>query len=486
VAEKRIRTLTQALRARVVLVHAGHFVATLGGLMLAPAVVALLAGELDLLPWCAGSALAALGLGLALSRLRAPAGLQRNEALAAPALLFVVAPLFLALPLVGAGIAPLDAFFEAVSGITTTGLSVIPDVETIPRTIVFARAWYQWVGGLAVVVLALLLFVGPGVAVRRLAGGDLEQRDLIGNTRVYARRVLGLYAGLTAAGFVLLWLEGAGAFDGLVYVLAAVSTGGFASHTTSLGALPGLLSRTTVGVLSLLGAFSFGLYSRVGRGHLGQVFTDLDCRALVVAGVVTTAALVLFEWLAGNATSLPDLALTAFSAQSTTGFSTRSIAELSAGSKAALILSMTIGGDFGSTAGGIKIARALILLRVVHLLVLRRSMSEHAVVELRLGRRRVEPRDVEAALALVLLYLAIVFASWLPFLASGYDPLDALFEVTSAMGTVGLSTGVTSAALAPGLKAILCVDMWLGRLEILPLLVLLQPRAWLTSGGRTA
>jgi trk system potassium uptake protein TrkH len=269
--------------------------------------------------------------------------------------------------------------------------------------------------------------------------------------------------------------------------MSAISTGGFSSRTASLAGFDGTLAPAVLSVVSVLGAISFGLYSRMRSSGPRTLFADLELRALLAAILLTTVALAACQWWTASTAHISgsDFLITAVSAQTTTGFSSFAIADLSPASKAVLIVSMTIGGDFGSTAGGIKIGRALILLRVMQLLVLRRSMSAHAVVDVRSGGRRVQPADVEAALALVVLYLVAIFGSWLAFLAGGHDPLDSLFEVTSAMGTVGLSTGITGADLAPFLKGVLCVDMWLGRLEILPAIVLLQPRAWIADGGRT-
>jgi trk system potassium uptake protein TrkH len=168
----------------------------------------------------------------------------------------------------------------------------------------------------------------------------------------------------------------------------------------------------------------------------------------------------------------------AFSAQTTTGFSTVPPGEPDAGSKLVLIAAMFIGGDAGSTAGGIKIIRFLIVLRLIQLCVLRPPLPAHAVAEPRIGERRLEDGEVQVAMAIVSLYIALIVASWLAFLAFGHDPLNALFEVVSAAGTVGLSTSISGPELHPLLKGVLCVAMLFGRLEVVAFLVLLDPRNW--------
>ena len=152
--------------------------------------------------------------------------------------------------------------------------------------------------------------------------------------------------------------------------------------------------------------------------------------------------------------------------------------QLDAGSKLVLIFSMLVGGGAGSTAGGFKLLRLLIAASVFRLILLRTCLPKHAVIEPRLAGRRLQDEEIHAALLLIVLFVAVVALSWLPFVAMGYGPLDSLFEVVSATGTVGLSVGLTSATLPPLLKGILCIDMLMGRLEIMAWLVMLYPGTW--------
>jgi trk system potassium uptake protein TrkH len=170
--------------------------------------------------------------------------------------------------------------------------------------------------------------------------------------------------------------------------------------------------------------------------------------------------------------------LLAFSAQTTAGFSSMPFAQLDAGSKLLLIFSMLVGGGLGSTAGGFKLLRLLIAASVIRLILLRTCLPKHAVIEPRLAGHRLQDEEIGAALLLILLFVAVVALSWLPFVAMGYSPLESLFEVVSATGTVGLSVGLTSATLPALLKGILCVDMLMGRLEIIAWLVMLYPGTW--------
>jgi len=168
----------------------------------------------------------------------------------------------------------------------------------------------------------------------------------------------------------------------------------------------------------------------------------------------------------------------ALSAQTTSGFSSLDPAGLDSGSKMALVLMMAIGGNVGSTAGGFKLVRLLILFGLLYRCVKIMSVPPNAVVPQKLGDQPIESGEVQDALMIILLFAGVVLGSWLPFLFFGYAPLDALFEVVSATGTVGLSCGISRAELHPALKLVLCADMLLGRLEFVAWLIFFYPRTW--------
>ena len=144
-----------------------------------------------------------------------------------------------------------------------------------------------------------------------------------------------------------------------------------------------------------------------------------------------------------------------------------------------MIVAMLVGGSVGSSAGGFKLLRLLILLRMLQLMIRRAAMPSHAVAEPYLAGHKLETDDMLRAMQLILLFIGIMVLSWLPFVIMGYDPLDALFEVVSACGTVGLSSGIARPELEPFLKGVLCFDMIAGRVEIIALLIVLYPRNWI-------
>jgi trk system potassium uptake protein TrkH len=167
------------------------------------------------------------------------------------------------------------------------------------------------------------------------------------------------------------------------------------------------------------------------------------------------------------------------SAQTTAGFTTLDLNSIDDSAKLSMIISMLIGGGVGSTAGGIKLLRFLILLRLIQVILQRTTMPSQAVQYPKLGGKLLEDTEVQRVLILILLFIGIIVISWLFFLMYGYAPMNALFEVVSASATVGLSTGVTAADMPVLLKLILCLDMLFGRLEIIALLVVLYPPNWI-------
>ena len=474
--------LSYAVRFRVVLRYFGQLCRVLSALTLVPLGVSLLTGETSIaLRYLL--VLAVLGLaGYALPRLRAPRHLQANEAMVLVALIFLFTPLVMSYPMMGSDLSFVDALFEAISAGTTTGLSTLSSVEDQPFAFLFARAWMQWYGGLGIVVFSLAVLTQPGLVAKRLAITENYEDDLVGGTRAHAHRILMVYGSLTGLGVVLLWLLCGNLRQAVLYTFPAVSTGGFAPHDRSLAGFGGMAEQWLVTLLGLGGALSLVLYHQALRKGWRTFLQDLQLRGLLAAGL---AATLLMALCLRTASAMPwsevvrHAPLLALSAQTTTGFSTLDISHLGAASKVVLILSMLIGGGIGSTAGGIKIFRLLVLLRLVHLTVLRTCLPRHAVIDPRLGGRRLREAEIQEALFIILLFFMVVAVSWFPFVVMGYAPLDSLFEVVSATGTVGLSAGVTGPDLPTPLKGVLCVDMLLGRLEIVAWLIIIFPRTWI-------
>jgi trk system potassium uptake protein TrkH len=472
------RTLRRAVRLAVVGKYLGQLCLVLALLNLAPLAVSVYFAEYHI-SWLFLVVIGTLFLISLAVRLPAPAELQRNEALVIVALAFILSPLLMIIPMHGAGPSYAEAWFEAVSAVTTTGLTTLTSVEGHAHSFLFARAWMQWYGGLGIAVLSVALLTGHHMASRRLAE-PLGGEGLATTTRTYARRMFSVYIVLTLTALSLLLLSGVDGFAALTHSLSAVSTGGFSTFNQSLADMHLPVQAALVILVGLMGAVPMHLYYLARHGGLMQALRDSELLTLLLLALLTAFSLSLLlrqsgmEWSA----AFYHGTLQGISALSTSGFSTLDIKELSDGAKLTLIVSMLIGGGVGSTAGGIKILRLLILLRLLQLMLQRTALPEHAVIVPKLSGNELEGNEIQNALLLILLFVIVVLISWALFVFHGYAPLDALFEVVSATGTVGMSTGITTTGLEPLLQQVLVLDMLFGRLEIVALLVLLYPPTW--------
>jgi len=477
-----VHALSYSIRPLLVLKYFGQLCIVLALLTLVPLVVSVLASDYNVTIRYSIVVVGVFVTGFFLQRLPTPKRIQTNEAMVITALAFLFAPMVMTWPTMASGLSFTDALFETISGITTTGLTVTASVADKPAIFLFSRAWMQWIGGLGIVIFSVAIMIRPGLAAKRIGDlGDYEE-DLVGSTRAHARRVIIVYSILTGFGIVALGFLGAGWFNSVLYSLSAVSTGGFSPHDASLAVFHSQWLQVVVILLSVSGAIPLVLYFRLFKEDGRVLIRDRQLQGLLISGLVATLLLAWFLFSQDGFNWIQALRhgiLNAFSAQSTTGFSTLDISQLNAGAKLTLIFSMFLGGGIGSTAGGIKILRLLILAQVLYIFLQRASMPKQAVAEASLGRRRLETDEVQIALSIVILFLTFIAISWLIFVGMGHNPLDSLFEVVSAIGTVGLSTGISAPELHPILKGVLCVDMLLGRLEIITWLMLFYPRTWI-------
>jgi trk system potassium uptake protein TrkH len=418
-------------------------------------------------------------------RLPRPHTIQSNEGIVVVGLTFVLTPAFMAIPFAVGGLSPADALFEAVSAITTTGLSTLETVEDASSAFLFERAWLQWCGGLGIAVLSVALLKGHHAASRRLTSPTTET-NLATTARTQARQILRVYVILTLAGTLVLSFVLGDTFMAFVNMLSTLSTGGFSPFDASIAALP-ISGAWIVTAFSLLGAVPLLLYHQVLAREPRALVADPEVRVLVVATLLASGMVSLSLWWNADlnpADAIRHGVMLGASAQSTAGFSSIEVGTLDPTSKLLLMLSMFVGGGSGSTAGGIKLLRFLIILRLLQYYLRRAAMPPHAVAHPRLSGQAIERTEIEQAVLIAALFVAAIGLSWLVFVASGFAPLDALFEVTSAVGTVGLSAGITGPDLAWPLKALLCADMILGRLEALALLVILYPTTWIGKRAR--
>jgi len=469
--------LVSPVDTRVVLKYTGRLMMGMGAVLAVPMAVALLFTELHTAAVYGATGLLIVLAGWLLVKILPEGELEWKESLVIAAIIFPFLALLNAFPFaLSTGMNLSDSFFEAVSGITTTGLSVAP--AGVGPVFLFARSWLQWIGGIGIVIIVLLVFVHPGTSAFRLFSANVGEGRIRPNVMATASVLVKVYLAITAVAFALLMLSGMPVFDSVCHALSTVSTGGFSTGPDSIASFPGLFVPVTIFIGFMMGAVNFGLYTRLSGG-IRDFFSDVQFRYFIL--VLLLGFILLLMTMAVEVPldeAFPASAFQAASALSTAGFSTIDIGSLPDSSKAVLTLLMWVGGSVGSTAGGIKIMRLIILFKIIHLVFIRFFLPKEALTPLKVGDEVIESRHVYHIVTYVILYALVIIVSGFIFMLHGIGLDNAIFEVSSALGTVGLSTGITGPGMPDILKWTLIVDMVLGRIEIIPLCILLFPRTW--------
>jgi trk system potassium uptake protein TrkH len=376
----------------------------------------------------------------------------------------------------------IDGVFEIMSGLTTTGLTMY-NPEILPKTLVFLRSYSQWLGGLGIIIISLALLFRPGGAPFKLYTSEFGEENIVGSVVKTSRTVIKIYAVLTACGFIGFLAAGMGLYDGLIHIMSAISTGGFSAFSDSIGHYGNPIISMTVCLVMFLGAVSFPLYYKVTKRGLSDLFKDVQVRTLFIIIILSSALFFLsFGFYYKNVVPAIFQSVTSIT---TTGFNTVDITGLSDKSKYITILLMIAGGSMSSTAGGIKILRLIVLLGALRWLVWKNSLPEESKICLKVAGVQITSNTLSVVMGLVTAYMLILFFSTIALMyIEDFSFVDSFFEVASAQGTVGLSVGITRPNMHVLAKILFIFDMWVGRLEIIPVLILLSPMTWFKSVKR--
>jgi trk system potassium uptake protein len=391
----------------------------------------------------------------------------------------------------GTFVSPLDSTFEAMSGFTTTGATLLSDIEAETPSILFWRSMTQWLGGIGIVVLFVAVAPAIGFGAARLLGAEvsgLTQTRFTPRIVDTAKALLVIYLALTLAEILALLLAGMNIYDAVVHTFATVATGGFSPKTASVAFYDSVAIEAVITVFMVLSGVSFSLYYLLYTRR--RLDTVLDRELLTYLAIIAFA--VFFVWgvlvfegsYADSALrALRDSAFTVTSIVTTTGFVTADFDTWEAGAKVTLVFLMFVGGCAGSTAGGIKVIRMIIIFRTVFEDIFR-MVHPRAVTPLRIGDR-VLPEGVRVAvLGLFAAWIAIfVLGTFLVAIQPELDPFSSATAVAATLNVVGPGLGQVGAsesfeAVNAFGRAVLTVCMLLGRLEIFTTLALLSPAFW--------
>lgn len=451
-----------------VIAYLGMVLRFIAAVFLVPFAISLVAREFDL-SVSFGAVIAASALAGWLLGRRRPARVGRREAILVTALAY---PLFAALGALALlpALGYVDGLFETMSGVTTTGLSVLDFVAT-PVTVVYFRAYTQWIGGAGIIVLSVVLLLGASRSAKSLFSSESKEENIVGSIAGTANVILRIYALLTAVGIVALMVAGMSPSDAFLHALASVSTGGFSPYADSVAHFHSVPIMAVLIVLMMASAVTLPLYYAAYRRGLHWITRDSQARSLLVFAVIGSIVFVFSGPL--DATTAVRGVFNAVSALTTTGFSVNATAAWARPAFAVALVLMLMGGSLGSTAGGVKQFRVGVVLKMIGRSAVKPNLPEHAQVPLSYDGAPVTQDEIGDIVAVLGLFGVMLAVSTLLLTLSGATVANSIFEAASSLATVGLSSGITGPHAAGWVKGILMVDMWAGRLEMIPLAVLL-------------
>jgi len=424
------------------------------------------------------------------TRASGPVELSRQQAflLTTSAWLMVSAVGALPLLFTGAELGFVDAVFESISGITTTGATVLTDLESQPPGILLWRSLLQWIGGIGIIVMAIVMLPFLGVGGMQLFETESSERSgrILPRARQFVAYIGAIYAALTFLCFILYWSFGMSAFDALNHAMTSIATGGYSTHDASFAFFDAPALHWTAVVFMMMGAIPFVAYIRFLRGRPGALFRDEQVRAFL--GFLALVILALGLWLSLSKSLHPaeGLRLAAFNVVSvitTTGYASADYSAWSTLSLGLFFALMFVGGCTGSTSGSIKIYRHQMLWISVRA-YLRRLIRPHRMDVLSYGGRHITPEIQTSVLAFLAVFVGAFSITAVVLAALGLDFVTAMSASAAAFTNVGPGLGEiigpagNFSTLPEAAKWILSGAMLLGRLELFTVLVLLDPDYW--------
>ncbi len=375
------------------------------------------------------------------------------------------------------GIPFIDAFFESVSAITTTGLTVLqPVINSAPASLLFWRSFISWIGGIGIVVMALTGILRNYSKTTKWISAEGNQEHIKPNIKNTVKEIWGIYIGLTLLGIGLLFAAGMNLFSAVNYSMSALSTTGMDLSLTGLTAGHNPAIDWVLILLMFFGAISFSIhYAVLKKRRTDVLFKNAEVKALVFIAVLG-ALLVAPKFLHFYGSNFIGLKAAFFHMVSSLtggGFSLASESQVFLWDdfiKLVFLAAMFIGGSAGSTAGGIKLSRFLIFGKSVIWRIKSAILPENSFFSRRFEEQEIGKETVKQVQQFILLYAVFIFVGTLVVTAYGYDIGNALLEVTSAQSNVGIGNGISQAGMPLGIEIMLIFNMWIGRLEIIPVL----------------
>lgn len=475
------------MRVPLVVGVIGRMVQLFSLALLVPALVALVdRAWMDVGRFLASALLAFAWGSLANWGFKPPRVFYRAEALAVVSGTWLTVGIFASVPYVLSGLGPVDAIFESISGLTTTGATILRDFTVYGRAFFLWRAMTQWFGGLGIIALFVVVLPRLGIAGRQLFFAESSSAPgeaISPQIRQAANMLWKLYIALTVICTVALALTGMPLWDALLNALTTLPAGGFSPNGASIAGYQNPAAEWVLVVFMFLAGASFPLQVKAFTGRLSAFWRDSEF--MVYLGVTVAGALAAAAFLAGGLPD-PDALRAGFfqsaSLISSTGFASEDYNLWNWQAKIALVAVMIVGGCAGSAAGGPKVVRHLLVFRHIRREI-RQVLHPRAVLPLLYNGRHLPMGVMRAVFALAALYITGYLAVGMLLVAMGYDPVTSFSASLACLGNIGpgfeaVGPMANFADFDPFSKLALTAAMWIGRLEIVTVLALLHPDVW--------
>ncbi|MBP6598997.1 MAG: TrkH family potassium uptake protein [Giesbergeria sp.] len=452
-------------------------------------------GVWQVYPIAMGVALLA-GLGLLIGMRNYKRELQPRHGVMLVSLVWALLPLFAAVPLmlahqqIGRPMSFTHAYFEAVSGLTTTGSTVLSNLDTLPVSVNVWRTFLQWIGGMGILILAVailpLLGVGGAQLFKAEAAGPIKDTKLTPRMTETAKGLWGVYALFSIGCVLAYWGAGMSPLDALMHMFSTVSLGGLSSHDASFGHFQSPLLEGVALFFMLLASCNFALYFvAMRKGHWGGFWRDPEMRATFAALIGGGLVVALLLWLKGVYGVLDALRYGVFhvvSVATTTGYATVDYLTWPVFAPVLMLMLSGVATSAGSTGGGIKMMRMLVLVKQARR-ELTRLVHPNAIQPVRVGGAVVDSRMIFSVLAFMLVYGGTIIVLSMVLLLTDLDPLTAFSAVIASVNCTGPGLGLIGPAsnysVLSDFQIWVCtLGMLLGRLEILSFMALLTPAFW--------
>jgi len=423
-----------------------------------------------------------LGIGLILEfGFKTEKVIERADGFTIVAFTWLLIPLLGTLPYVFLGLGFLDAFFETMSGFTTTGATILNVVEELPKSALLWRSLTQWLGGMGVILLFISILPRLGVGGSQLFDrefpGPLPER-LRPRFRTTARLLWTIYVGFTGAEIALLYfLARLPLFDSICISFSTIPTGGFTPNTASIGFYGNPLAEYIIMVFMFLAGMSFILHYQVLRGNWKAIKGEEFRLYLIIL-----AAAIFLLIVSQGFNSYREGMFQAISIMTTTGFVTADFGSWHSGARIVLLALMFIGACGGSTGGAIKVVRVLTLIKHTGVMM-RKAIFPKAVIPVKLNQKSIPEGIIRDIISFLFLYILVAIAASVVLCFLGLNLETSISAVAATLGNVGpglggVGPGLNYALLPGAAKFILIICMWLGRLELFTVFMIFFPRFW--------